>query len=359
MRILKTEYAGRLFRSCLVARWAAFLDAARADWEYEPCGRILDDGMPDFRVRGVRLWTASGMSVADIAVVVGDVGDPASEAKVKVYAEKHPILVLGGLPHGPNYIAGLSYGLKGSGAVALLEPTSRRFVVPGVDDDGCFALFDAGWPALAHLESRPTREAYAKAAMSWLELGQAPEPAELEPPEEPVNPLDGLSGKELKAIRSVACQGFAPIGDGTRFRRGFLAAAGLTTVPHGATFALVVRNENAFAPFREAMEPALESVAALSAGEMKVVRAILDSPRKRSAPDGFVNVRDVPAGVRPDELGLVRKCIFMSREKGHEVKISAWIPAPSGAERERWLAVSELAAGTQADERNPKKEDES
>ena len=367
MRILETEYAGCLFRSCPAARWAVFFDAVRADWEYEPCERILDDGMgclPDFQVRGVRLWTSSGMSVADIAVVVRGVGDPASEAKVKAYAEERPILVLGYLPHGPNYIAGLTYGLGGGGAVALLEPDARRFVVPGVDDDGRFALFDADWPALAYLESRSTREAYAKAVMSQLELGQAPGPAKLELPEAPINPLDGLSGKELKAIRGVARQGFASIGDGTRFRRDFLAETGLTTVPHDTSFALVVRDEKAFAPFREAMEPALESGAALSAGEMKVIRAILDSPRKRSAPDGFVNVRDVPLGVRPDELGLVRKRISMGRdEKGRQVKISAWMPAPSGPERERWLSVAELAAGadpgTQADGRNPKKEDES
>ena len=363
MRIVETEYAGHLFHSCLEARWAVFLNAVRADWKYEPEEYVLDNGfrcLPDFQVRSVRFYRAGDMSATDIAIEVKDVMDPASEAKIEVYAGERPILVLGGLPHGPNYAAGLSYGLKGVGTVALLEPFSCRFVVPGVDDDGRFALFDVGWPALAHLDSAATQSAYAKAAMARFEFGQDPGPAELEPLEEPVNPLDGLSGKELKAIRSVAARGFAPIGDGARFKRDFLAAAGLTTTLRNGAFALVVRNEKAFAPFREAMGPALESNAVPSANEAKVVRMILDSPRRRSAPDGFVDVRDIPAGVRPADLGLVRKRLSVGRnEKGRQVKISAWIPALSGAERERWLAVVDMATGTQTGERNPKKEDES
>ena len=273
MRSIETEYAGRRFRSRLEARWAVFLDVCHADWEYEPQGYVLDDGtryLPDFQVRGVRFRRADGMDVTDIAIEVKGVMDPASEAKVKAYAEERPILVLGGLPHGPNYAANLSYGLEGDGAVALLEPSGRRFVVPGVDDDGRFALFDAGWPALAYLESKPTRDAYAKAAMARFEFGQTPEPpvdetmGEGEPSaaepvrggsaaRKPISPLDGLSDKEMKAVQGVVCQGFAPIGRGVHFKREFLAAAGLTTVLRDGTFVLAVGDEKAFALYRQAL----------------------------------------------------------------------------------------------------------
>ena len=272
MRSIETEYAGRRFRSRLEARWAVFLDACHADWEYEPQGYVLDDGtryLPDFQVRGVRLRHADGMDVADIAIEVKGVMDPASEAKVKAYAEERPILVLGGLPHGPNHVANLSYGLEGDGAVALLEPAGRRFVVPGIDDDGRFALFDAGWPALAYLESRPTRDAYAKAAMAGFEFGQTPEPpvdetmGEDEPSaaepvgggsaaRKPISP-DGLSDKEMKAVQGVVCQGFAPIGRGAHFKREFLANTGLTTVLRKGRFVLAVGDEGVFAPYRQAL----------------------------------------------------------------------------------------------------------
>lgn len=36
LKAIKTEYKGYLFKSRLDARWAVFLDALGADWEYEP-----------------------------------------------------------------------------------------------------------------------------------------------------------------------------------------------------------------------------------------------------------------------------------------------------------------------------------
>lgn len=53
MKAIQTRYKGYHFRSRLEARWAVFFDALGLQWEYEPEGFDLGDGMlylPDFRV---------------------------------------------------------------------------------------------------------------------------------------------------------------------------------------------------------------------------------------------------------------------------------------------------------------------
>lgn len=49
---IETEYAGRLFRSRLEARWAVFFDQVGIHWEYEPEGYETPAGryLPDFRI---------------------------------------------------------------------------------------------------------------------------------------------------------------------------------------------------------------------------------------------------------------------------------------------------------------------
>ena len=56
MKVIQTEYKGYLFRSRLEARWAVFFDACGVDWEYEPEGYDLGNGLrylPDFLLHGV------------------------------------------------------------------------------------------------------------------------------------------------------------------------------------------------------------------------------------------------------------------------------------------------------------------
>lgn len=53
---IQTEYNGYLFRSRLEARWAVFFDACGVDYEYEPEGYKLENGLmylPDFLLHGV------------------------------------------------------------------------------------------------------------------------------------------------------------------------------------------------------------------------------------------------------------------------------------------------------------------
>lgn len=56
LKIKDTYYKGYRFRSRLEARWAVFFDACGVDWEYEPEGYDLGNGMsylPDFKLHGV------------------------------------------------------------------------------------------------------------------------------------------------------------------------------------------------------------------------------------------------------------------------------------------------------------------
>jgi nucleoside 2-deoxyribosyltransferase len=54
IKAIQTVYKGYKFRSRLEARWAVFFDALGLEWEYEPEGFDLGDGvwyLPDFRVK--------------------------------------------------------------------------------------------------------------------------------------------------------------------------------------------------------------------------------------------------------------------------------------------------------------------
>lgn len=53
---IETYYKGYRFRSRAEARWAVFFDACNVEWEYEPEGYDLGNGLyylPDFLVHNV------------------------------------------------------------------------------------------------------------------------------------------------------------------------------------------------------------------------------------------------------------------------------------------------------------------
>lgn len=52
MKGIETTYKGRLFRSRLEARWAAFFDLLHWHWEYEPFD--CDGWIPDFQITGAK-----------------------------------------------------------------------------------------------------------------------------------------------------------------------------------------------------------------------------------------------------------------------------------------------------------------
>ena len=56
IKAIQTKYKGYLFRSRLEARWAVFFDCCGVEYEYEPEGYDLGNGLmylPDFLLHGV------------------------------------------------------------------------------------------------------------------------------------------------------------------------------------------------------------------------------------------------------------------------------------------------------------------
>ena len=90
IKAIQTEYKGYLFRSRLEARWAVFFDACGVDWEYEPEGYDLGNGLyylPDFLLHGVTVNHGCFEKNCDIYVEVkGQMNDVDAEKIKRFYA---------------------------------------------------------------------------------------------------------------------------------------------------------------------------------------------------------------------------------------------------------------------------------
>lgn len=257
------------------AGWTVFLDGCHADWRYREHDSALF-------VPGTRLWDKEGHATAiDPVIVVAETLDPYSEALIEEYEDRGPVLVFGGLPHGSNRIADLTFGLGGDGAVALLGHGLRRFVVPGLDEDESFALFADDHRALAHMDMSATQEALGDACEEFLH---------------PTRLSFALSDMELDALRNIDRQGFMPICDDDRFDPRFLASAGLGGASRGGVPALVVRDEKAFESFREMAGTALSEDMLQEDLEMAAIGLVRV---KSVTPDGKVEHYYRP-GVAPE-----------------------------------------------------------
>lgn len=107
-RAIETRYKGYRFRSRLEARWAVFFDTLGLEWEYEPEGFDLGDGvryLPDFRIGNY--WIE----------VKPKAGHDEQFAKAKRFAATGATVIgLGGLP---GTIAYPVFGPDGEGDVAI------------------------------------------------------------------------------------------------------------------------------------------------------------------------------------------------------------------------------------------------
>ena len=94
IRAIQTEYRGYLFRSRLEVRWAVFFDACGVDWEYEPEGYDLGNGLyylPDFLLHGVTINHGYFKKNCDIYVEVkGQMNDADAEKINRFYAAGYP-----------------------------------------------------------------------------------------------------------------------------------------------------------------------------------------------------------------------------------------------------------------------------
>ena len=109
---IETYYNGYRFRSRLEARWAVYFDAIHANWEYEPEGFDLGNGiyyLPDFRIYAGK--NAGGRTPEIFYVEVKGVPTIEDGIKCNEFSKHHPLLIVGNIPrmHG-DYVPSI-YGL--------------------------------------------------------------------------------------------------------------------------------------------------------------------------------------------------------------------------------------------------------
>ena len=192
IRAIPTEYKGYRFRSRLEARWAVFFDACGVEWEYEPEGYDLGDGLyylPDFLLHGV-----DGRDGGDLYVEVK--GRMTEEGAKKVtrfirMAEKlepsgkfdPAILIVGKIPDGETidditaYISHVAYNPKRDYPCEFNFETidGDHFAAhPGVNLHGRFELFGDDSSYLADMDPVATERAYRLARQARFEHGESP-----------------------------------------------------------------------------------------------------------------------------------------------------------------------------------------
>ena len=183
MKPIETEYKGYRFRSRLEARWAIFFDACGVDWEYEPEGYDLGDGLyylPDFLLHGV-----DGRDGGDLYVEVKGQMTDLDALKINRFAEQGgKVLVVGRLPEGDDAQdisedisdRAYSYGREGWPYEFNFETIDGDHFAahPGINKDGRFELFGDDGSYLCDQDDRATEKAYRLARQARFEYGQTP-----------------------------------------------------------------------------------------------------------------------------------------------------------------------------------------
>ena len=183
MKPIETEYKGYRFRSRLEARWAIFFDACGVDWEYEPEGYDLGDGLyylPDFLLHGV-----DGRDGGDLYVEVKGQMTDLDALKINRFAEQGgKVLVVGRIPEGDDArdisedISRRAYSNGNEGwpyEFNFETIDGDHFAAhPGINKDGRFELFGDDSSYLCFQDDRATEKAYRLARQARFEYGQTP-----------------------------------------------------------------------------------------------------------------------------------------------------------------------------------------
>ena len=183
MKPIETEYKGYRFRSRLEARWAIFFDACGVDWEYEPEGYDLGDGLyylPDFLLHGV-----DGRDGGDLYVEVKGQMTDLDAVKINRFAELgNKVLVVGKIPEGDSADEfsedisdrAYSHGKEGWPYEFNFETIDGDHFAahPGINKDGRFELFGDDGSYLCDQDDRATEKAYRLARQARFEYGQTP-----------------------------------------------------------------------------------------------------------------------------------------------------------------------------------------
>ena len=190
LKPIPTEYKGHLFRSRLEARWAVFFDACGVEWEYEPEGFDLGDGihyLPDFLLHGV-----VGRAEGDLYVEVKGRMNAYDAEKIKRFAEagmpengksSTAILVVSQIPDGndaldiEDYISEKAYADNhGFPCPFNFETIDGDYFAahPGINLDGKFELFGDDSTYLCEMDENATVRAYKLARQARFEYGETP-----------------------------------------------------------------------------------------------------------------------------------------------------------------------------------------
>lgn len=190
MKAIQTAYNGYLFRSRLEVRWAVFFDACGVEYEYEPEGYDLENGLfylPDFLLHGV-----DGRDGGDLYVEVKGVMTDEDALKIKTFAtdgvegriDKYPhaTLVVGRIPDGEDiddiddYVEDVGYQADHGICPFNFETIDGDYFVahPGINLHGRFELFGDDGSYLCARDPIATERAYRVARQARFEHGEAP-----------------------------------------------------------------------------------------------------------------------------------------------------------------------------------------
>ncbi len=190
LKAIETEYKGYRFRSRLEARWAVFFDACGVQWEYEPEGYDLGEGiyyLPDFLLHGV-----VGRDGGDLYVEVKGHMTHTDAEKILRFVKKggrtskygkfrNALLIVGNIPDGET-ADDIAESIRRK-AYHGGEPYSFNFETidgdhfaahPGISKKGQFELFGDDKSYLWHQDDRATERAYRLARQARFEYGETP-----------------------------------------------------------------------------------------------------------------------------------------------------------------------------------------
>ena len=195
LKAIQTEYKGYRFRSRLEARWAVFFDACGVDWEYEPEGYDLGDGinyLPDFLLHGV-----AGRAGGDLYVEVKGKMSGRDAEKINRFVAlgacgycsdehtKTPTLVVGNIPDGETAddiirsIQDEAYSNPDSSWPYLFNfgtiDGDHFAAYPGINRYGKFELFGDDSNYLCDMDADATEHAYRVARQARFEFGETPQ----------------------------------------------------------------------------------------------------------------------------------------------------------------------------------------
>lgn len=191
LKPIETYYKGYRFRSRLEARWAIFFDFCGADWEYEPEGYDLGDGiyyLPDFLLHGVKFIhggvEAEMEELHDLYVEVKGVMNETDAEKIRrFHAAGKPVLIVGRIPEG-NMMGEIMDNITAE-AYSYIPgiPTAYSFgtvddddfpAIPGADTAGGLNLYGHDSNYLDTLNRQKTMKAYLTARQARFEHGEVP-----------------------------------------------------------------------------------------------------------------------------------------------------------------------------------------